>query len=98
MTAADIEANLRALCAAGHRSKNAVIFDEGRVCLVRAKDTRRGLLVSTTICKGQRYYFQSTSSLDEKRLGLDQLRYMHQVELAERLADEFIPRPALQPA
>lgn len=98
MTLDEIEANLRALCAAGQRSKNAVIFDEGRLCLVRAKDTRRGMLVSTSIVNGRRWYLHSTSSADEKRLGLDQLRFMHQVELAERLADEFIPRPALQPA
>ena len=98
MTDDEIEANLRKLLAAGQRSKNAVVFDEGRLCLVRAKDTRRGLLVSTSIVNGRRRYLHSTSTLDEKRIGLDQLRYLHQTELAERLADEFLPKPALAAA
>lgn len=98
MTLAEIEASLRALLAKGERSKNAIIFDEGRLCLVRAKDTRRGLLVSTSIVNGRRWYFHSTSSLDEKRHGIDQLRYLHQIELAERLADKFLPTPTLATA
>lgn len=77
---------LRGLLSAGKRLKDCILLHENGVpyaCL-----TRRALFGSVTIVNGRRWYSHASSRL-EARLGLDVLRYIERVDLAEELVREF---------